>query len=128
MVRYRGNHKIPDVCEACGYKGVTDIHHEGKEVHYLCPTCHALITRGKNTLGELLQRNTVTGEGLTKEEMDVTAYHPVLKWLIPGERRDKLEKIVTSQKRHNQLENVYLGCGRNSLPLSIVSEMLEATS
>ena len=59
---------------------------------------------------------------------DVTAYHPVLKWLIPGERRDKLEKIVTSQKRHNQLENVYLGCGRNSLPLSIVSEMLEATS
>jgi len=56
MVRYRGNHKMPDVCEACGHQGVTDIHHEGeaRDIHYLCPNCHALITRGKKTLDELL--------------------------------------------------------------------------
>jgi len=53
--------------------------------------------------------------------------HPVLKYLIPGEKRGKMEKIVQSLKRHNQLENVYLGCGVYSIGLEMVGELLDAT-
>ena len=56
--------------------------------------------------------------------LDVTQYHPIMKWLI-GEKRDKLEKIVQSLKRHNVLRNSYLGV--HSLPLDVVGEMLEVT-
>ena len=67
-------------------------------------------------------------EGLTKEGLTAQGLtHPVMKYLIPGEKRDKMEKIVQSLKRHNQLGNVYLGCGRDSLPLDIVAKMLEVT-
>ena len=55
-------------------------------------------------------------------------YHPVMKYLVPGEKREKMKRIVASLKRHNQLGNVYLGCGRDSLPLDIVAEMMEVTS
>ena len=68
-------------------------------------------------------------QGLTEEglkEMGLT--HPVLKYLVPGKERDKMERIVQSLKRHNQLGNVYLGCGVYSLPLDVVGEMLEATN
>ena len=68
--------------------------------------------------------------GLTEDRSNtegLTEYHPVLKYLIPGEDRVKMEKIVASLKGHNQLENVYLGCGRYSIDLEIVSEMLEVT-
>lgn len=57
----------------------------------------------------------------------VTAQHPVMKYLIPGKDRDKMEVIVTELKKHKQLDNVYLGCGSYSLPLDIVGEMLECT-
>ena len=54
-------------------------------------------------------------------------YHPVMKYLVPGKERGKMERIVASLKRHNQLGNVYLGCGVYSLPLDVVGEMLGAT-
>ena len=54
-------------------------------------------------------------------------YHPVMKWLIPGEKRGKMERIVASLKRHNQLGNVYLGCGVYSLPSDVVAGMMEVT-
>ena len=122
MVRYRGNHKIPDICEACGHKGVTDIHHEGKDkaIHYLCPNCHAQITRGKIALKEL--RNTVT-----EKEVGVTAYHPVMEWLIDPVKRGKLGKICEALGRCNLQDRVYLGCGRYSLSLDIAEYLLEAT-
>ena len=63
----------------------------------------------------------LTGSGLTE-------YHPVIKWLIPGEKRNKLERICQKVKEFRQLPNVYLGCGRHSLPLDIVADLLEATS
>ena len=63
-----------------------------------------------------------------REKQSVTKVtHPVLKYLIPGEDRVKMEKIVASLKGHKQLEDVYLGCGRYSIDLEIVSEMLEVT-
>ena len=63
-------------------------------------------------------------EGLT---VGLTEYHPVMKYLVPGPDREKMKRIVASLKRHNQLGNVYLGCGVYSLPLDIVGEMLEVT-
>ena len=53
--------------------------------------------------------------------------HPVLKYLVPDEERDKMKRIVQSLKRHNQLENVFLGCGVYSLPLDVVAGMMEVT-
>ena len=51
--KVRGRHKANGTCEVCGYNKTTDIHHEGKELHTLCPNCHALITRGVTSLKEL---------------------------------------------------------------------------
>ena len=42
------------ICEACGYDKTTDLHHEGKELHILCPNCHALLTRRIKTMVDLL--------------------------------------------------------------------------
>lgn len=47
--RHRGNtEQCP--CQICGYDEVVDLHHEGKEVYWLCPNHHALITRGKKRI------------------------------------------------------------------------------
>lgn len=43
-------------CEVCGYNKVTELHHESKTTHYLCPTHHALITRNYATLSEMLMK------------------------------------------------------------------------
>lgn len=48
--------KLNRSCEVCGYNKVLDNHHDiedGKE-HFLCPNCHALISRKMATLQELL--------------------------------------------------------------------------
>ena len=77
---------------------------------------------------KLVQGLTKVKGGLTEEglkEMGLT--HPVLKYLVPGKERDKMERIVQSLKRHNQLENVFLGCGVYSLPLDVVAGMMEVT-
>ena len=54
-------------------------------------------------------------------------YHPALKWLVLGEKRDKMEKLVQSLKRRNLLRNVELGASQQSLPLDIIAEMMEVT-
>ena len=59
---------------------------------------------------------------------NVTVEHPIMKWVIPGERRKKLEMIVQSLTKFNQLANVNLGCGRCALPLDVVGELLEVTN
>jgi len=46
-------------CEICGYKDVTDIHHERAKVYRLCPNHHALITRGIKTIEQLLKERSV---------------------------------------------------------------------
>lgn len=50
--------------------------------------------------------------------------HPIMKWLIPGEKRDKMERIVQSLKDFKQLENVSLGV----VPMTTVADYLEATA
>lgn len=65
----------------------------------------------------------VNKEGLTDEGLT----HPVMKYLIPGEDRKKTEAIAQKLTDHKQLENVYLGCGRNSLPMDVVGDLLEVT-
>lgn len=40
-------------CEVCGYKIVTEPHHEVDGIHHLCPTHHALITRNYASLDEM---------------------------------------------------------------------------
>jgi len=69
-----------------------------------------------------VQKHRVLHKGGTIEGIT----HPVLKYLIPGKDREKMEAIVESVKRHNQLENVYLGM-KYSIPLDLVGELLEAT-
>jgi hypothetical protein len=44
----------PKPCKICGYDLTTDVHHEGHKTYVLCPNHHALITRGIQTLKELL--------------------------------------------------------------------------
>ena len=65
-------------------------------------------------------RKGITMEGIT--EQGITP--PVMKCLVPGEERKKMEAIVQSLKKHTQLPNVYLGCGKYSLPLHIVGEVV----
>ncbi len=83
---------------------------ERKQVDRVKPTSN-LITKYK---GEAI---------LGKAEL--TLEHPVMKYLIPGEKREKMEAVVKSLKNHNQLGNVYLGCGRDSLCLDFVGELLD---
>lgn len=59
-------------------------------------------------------------EGITRE-------HPIMKYLIPGKKREDMEVIVESVRSFNQLENVRFGAGVYSLPLDIAGGMLEAT-
>ena len=71
--------------------------------------------------------DSVTADVTQKVWFTAEGSHPVLKWLIDPEKRKKMELIVESLKKHNQLHNVSLGCGKHSLPLDIVGEMLECT-
>ena len=48
-LRHHGK-KICEPCVICGFSETTDIHHEGKYTHILCPNHHALITRNIKTL------------------------------------------------------------------------------
>jgi hypothetical protein len=42
-------------CEICGFSLTTDIHHENKILHILCPTHHALITRHIRSFSQLIE-------------------------------------------------------------------------
>ena len=131
----RNNHKIPDVCEVCGHKGVTDIHHEGeaKVIHYLCPNCHAQLTRGKITLEELIAvtSSTVTGESVTviptePTQVDVTV-HPLMIALSDIRIRAKLRRVCEELHKSRQLHNVLYGT-RHPVSFDVVAEYLTALS
>lgn len=50
--------------------------------------------------------------------------HPILEWLVPGEKRKKLESILLLfNNRTPMLDNTFLA----GLPLSEVAELFEAT-
>ena len=74
---------------------------------------------------------TIKGQTVTDRvkgiTANVTAYHPVLEYLIDPGKREKLGRIIPHLQAHLQLENVYLGCGRYSLPMNIVAGYYEAT-
>jgi len=72
-------------------------------------------------------------EGIDNVTLGVT--HPVMKYLIKEERvddkptnREKMEGIVRKLGDHRQLSNVYFGCGKYSLPMDAVGELLEITT
>jgi len=48
-----------------------------------------------------------------------------MKYLIDKKYRAKMEAIIQSLKNHNQLSNVRLGCGAQSVPLEIIAELLD---
>ncbi len=56
-----------------------------------------------------------------------TFHPPIMKYLIPGLNRDRMVKVVESLKDHKQLGNVYLGVGKNSIPMDMIGELLECT-
>ena len=81
----------------------------------------------RKAVKEAVQRHRVLQEGMT-DPQDVIPEHPIMKYLIPGEDRKKMEAIVQSLKEHHQVKNVYLGYPNlGGIPLDIVSEMLECT-
>lgn len=87
----------------------------------------------KRDIEKMSQTENVTQspESVTKMSENVTpnvtSEHPVMKYLIDPDQRKKMEAIVQSLKDHNQLPNVSLGCGKHSLPLDVVGELLEIT-
>ena len=66
----------------------------------------------------------VTNEGVTG--LGVT-YPAILRALVDPDKRAKLEKVYQSLSDFKQAENVYYGCGRNSVPFDMVGDLLEAT-
>ena len=58
---------------------------------------------------------------------DVTL-NPVLDWLIDPVKRKKLGKIIEKLSDHKQLENVYMGCGKYSMPFDQLAGWYEATN
>ena len=60
---------------------------------------------------------------LWKDGRELT--HPAIYCVV--EDRDRTARVCESLKNHHQLDNVYLGCGKTSLPMGMVGGMLEAT-
>ena len=54
----------------------------------------------------------------------LTHEHPMMKYLVPGEKREDMEAIVLSLKKFNVLDKVDLGF----VPMTIVADYLEATA
>ena len=77
----------------------------------------------------MAKRRGINIEGLTKEGLTSQGlkYHPVLGYLIDPVKREKLGRIILKLKEHNQLENVYFGCGKHCLPMDEVAGYYEAT-
>lgn len=85
----------------------------------------------KRDTEKMSQTDNVTQSVTNAPEMshpDVTPQHPVLKYLIPGKDRTKMEAIVQSLTTFKQLDNVQFGCGDNPLSMEFVGELLETTA
>jgi hypothetical protein len=46
---------ILGVCEVCGWGDTVDLHHGNGRTHILCPNHHALISRRKSTIDDLMK-------------------------------------------------------------------------
>lgn len=66
-------------------------------------------------------------ESLKSVTPSVTPYHPILKYLVPGKKRENMVAIVQSLLNRKQLDNVSYGIGKHSLPMTMVGELLDAT-
>jgi len=66
----------------------------------------------------------VTSEGVTQQGV---TYPAILRALVDPIKRQKLEKIYQSLKEFKQAENVYYGCGKDSVPFDVVGDLLEVT-
>ena len=55
--------------------------------------------------------------------------HPILRYLVPGKRRVKMEAIVQSLSGHRMfgLGDIYFGTGKYSIGMDTVGDLLEAT-
>lgn len=55
--------------------------------------------------------------------------HPILRYLVPGKKRAKMEAIVQSLKGHRifELSDVFYGIGKNSIGMDTVGELLDTT-
>ena len=65
----------------------------------------------------------ITNEGITGQ--GITTIRPVIRTLSDPVKRDKLRKICQSLQDFRQLDNVYLGCGKDPIPMTEVSELPE---
>ena len=72
-------------------------------------------------------RNKKRNESPNSVTVDVTQYPAILYALVDPVKRKKLEDIYLSLKAFRQEQNVYLGCGKQSMPFDMVGEYLEAT-
>ena len=45
-------------CEVCGFNEVIEQHHENGKRYFLCPNHHAIITRNKKSINELLNASS----------------------------------------------------------------------
>lgn len=46
MRKSRNGGKNTDPCVVCGWTRTIEIHHEGKNIVFLCPNHHSMVTRG----------------------------------------------------------------------------------
>ena len=75
------------------------------------------VERYRNKQNSVTEDNNVT--------QDVTQYPAILKALVDPVKRRKLEKIYQSLRDFKQAENVYYGCGKDSVPFPVVGDLLE---
>ena len=63
----------------------------------------------------------------SQESEEGSQYPPILYALADPVKRKKLADICMSLKNHNKLSNVYYGCGKHSLSMDTVNELLDVT-
>jgi len=60
------------------------------------------------------------------KEADVFS-DPIMKHIIPGKNRDKMERIVKSLNEFRVLNHVFYGIGMNSILMTLVEGLLDCT-
>ena len=99
------------------------------------PYKDALQAREASRIRMQKHRQGVTGKDVTPINVtpkptgdvtpDVTPMPAYMKYLIDKKYRARMEAIVQSLKNHNQLANVRLGVGAQSIPLEVIAELLD---
>jgi acetyl-CoA carboxylase beta subunit len=79
-LHHRRRKNYPAACEICGFTLTLDIHHEGKELHTLCPNHHALITRRIKSLSDLISEREANTE--LEKSYRLSFRHKAYPWLV----------------------------------------------